>query len=562
MTTLYPSPELYLNAYPSGISWDAAIPSYPLFDMLENTARDHGDAPAIDFLGHKMSWREIHTASLRLAASLQSRGVGKGRRVGLFLPNTPYYLIAYYAIARTGATIVNFNPLYSDRELLHQVGDSETDTMITLDLDLLYAKARKLLGVTSLKTLIVCKFTDILPFPKNILFSLARKKELAQVDVSPAVTWYHDLIDHDLMPSEVTIDPARDVALIQYTGGTTGTPKGAMLSHQNIVANTEQCALWLNNVTAGKERMLGVLPFFHVFAMTAVMNFSVRNALEILALPRFDLDQTLKLINQKKPHYFPAVPAIYNAINNSKKRDKFDLTSLKSCISGGAPLPTQVKKTFEQNTGCIVVEGYGLSESSPVVSANPIDGVNKPGSIGLPFPGTMVEIINPDDKQTVLPVGERGELCVRGPQVMLGYWNKPDDTMAVLKNGRLYTGDVALVDAEGYIFIVDRLKDMIITNGYNVYPRNIEEAIYAQGAVEECIVAGLPDQNRGEIVKAWVKLKPGTILSAEDLKKFLADHISPMEMPRQIEFRDAPLPKTMIGKLSRKDIVAEAMAKK
>ena len=256
------------------------------------------------------------------------------------------------------------------------------------------------------------------------------------------------------------------------------------------------------------------------------------------------------------------MPAIYNAINNHKKLSKYDVSSLKSCISGGAPLPVEVKKAFEKNTGCTVIEGYGLTESSPVVSANPLVGVNKAGSIGLPFPATIVEIINADDKTTPMAVGERGELCVRGPQVMKGYWNKPAETADVLKDGRLHTGDVAIMDEDGYIFIVDRLKDMIITNGYNVYPRNVEEAIYAHDAVEECIVAGLPDQSRGEIVKAWVKLKDGRSLDSESLKSFLSDRISPMEMPRQIEFRDQPLPKTMIGKLSRKDIVAEEKAKK
>jgi len=562
MTTLFPSPDLYKKSYPEGIHWDAHIPVYPLFEMLENTAKNFGGRPAFDFLGYKLTWDDIYEQSMRLARSLQDRGIGKGRKVGLFLPNCPVYMIAYYAIARTGATIVNFNPLYSEKELMHQINDSGTDTMITADLEMLYGKMQKMFGNCCLEHLVVVKFTDMLAFPKNILFPIVKKKELAQIGDDPRVSWYHEMIDHDKTPSPVTIDPANDVALLQYTGGTTGTPKGAMLTHQNIVANAEQCVQWLNGVKIGQEKMLGVLPFFHVFAMTAVMNFSVRNALEIIALPRFELEATLKLIHKKKPHYFPAVPAIYNAVNNCKKLDKFDLSSLISCISGGAPLPVGVKKTFEKITGCVVVEGYGLTESSPVVSANPLTGENKAGSIGLPVPGTIVEIVNPDDKQTLMPVGERGELCVRGLQVMKGYWNKEEDTKAVLKDGRLHTGDVAIVDEDGYIFIVDRIKDMIITNGYNVYPRNVEEAIYHHEAVEECIVAGLPDQNRGEIVKAWIKLKPGATMTIEELKTFLSSRISPMEMPRQVEFRDKPLPKTMIGKLSRKDILAEEMAKK
>ncbi|PZO86455.1 MAG: dicarboxylate--CoA ligase PimA [Micavibrio aeruginosavorus] len=561
MTTVFPSPELYKKSYPQGVQWDAPIPSYPVFQMLDETSRHHGSASAIDFLGYRMTWGEIHDASLRLARGLQDRGIGKGRRVGIFLPNSPYFIIAYYAIVRTGATAVNYNPLYSEKELIHQINDSATDTMITADLELLYGKMKQVIGKTTLERLIVCRFTDILPFPKNILFPLLKGKDLAKVETSNSIEWYEDVIDHNRMPEPVDIDPVSDVALLQYTGGTTGTPKGAMLTHQNIVANTLQCALWLTGVNKGEDKMLGVLPFFHVFAMTTVMNFSVLNALEIVCLPRFELEATLKLIHKKRPQYFPAVPAIYNAINNYKKLDAFNLRSLKACISGGAPLPVEVKKTFEKNTGCVVVEGYGLTESSPVVSANPLVGINKPGSIGLPFPGTIVEIINPDDKKTPVALGERGELCVRGPQVMKGYWNKQEETDNVLKGGLLYTGDVAIMDEEGYLFIVDRIKDMIITNGYNVYPRNVEEAIYQHDAVEECIVAGIPDANRGEIVKAWVKLKEGETLSVEVLKEFLSHRISPMEIPRQVEFRDKPLPKTMIGKLSRKDILAEEKAK-
>ncbi len=561
MTTVFPSPELYKKSYPQGVQWDAPIPAYPVFQMLDETSRHYGSASAIDFLGYRMTWGEIHDASLRLARGLQDRGIGKGRRVGIFLPNSPYFIIAYYAIVRTGATAVNYNPLYSEKELIHQINDSATDTMITADLELLHGKMKQVIGKTTLERLIVCRFTDILPFPKNILFPLLKGKDLAKVESSNSIEWYEDVIDHNRMPEPVEIDPVNDVALLQYTGGTTGTPKGAMLTHQNIVANTLQCALWLTGVNKGEDKMLGVLPFFHVFAMTTVMNFSVLNALEIVCLPRFELEATLKLIHKKKPQFFPAVPAIYNAINNYKKLEAFNLRSLKACISGGAPLPVEVKKTFEKNTGCVVVEGYGLTESSPVVSANPLVGINKPGSIGLPFPGTIVEIINPDDKKTPVPLGERGELCVRGPQVMKGYWNKQEETDNVLKDGLLYTGDVAIMDEDGYLFIVDRIKDMIITNGYNVYPRNVEEAIYQHDAVEECIVAGIADANRGEIVKAWVKLKEGEKLSVDALKEFLSHRISPMEMPRQVEFRDKPLPKTMIGKLSRKDILAEEKAK-
>lgn len=302
--------------------------------------------------------------------------------------------------------------------------------------------------------------------------------------------------------------------------------------------------------------MLGVLPFFHVFAMTAIMNLSIRNGFTIYATPRFELEQTLKLIDKIRPHYFPAVPAIYNAINNHPKAGQYDLSSLLYCVSGGAPLPVEVKKSFEDKTGCVVVEGYGLTESSPVVCVNPIEGENRPGSIGLPVPSTQIKLCDPETGALVAE-GKRGELCVKGPQVMQGYWNRDEDTQNVLKDGWLHTGDVAEIDADGYVYIVDRIKDLILTNGYNVYPRHVEEAIYAHEAVEECIVAGINDAQRGEVVKAWIKLKDGAELDRPALKDFLKERLSAYEMPRQIEFRDEPLPKTMIGKLSRKDLLAE-----
>ncbi len=550
----------WISTYPEGIRWDADIQARPVFDMLDVTAAQHGDRPAFNFLGFQHTWAEINDLSIKLAAGLQQLGAEKGKKIGIFLPNSPYFVIAYYAIMRTGATAVNYNPLYAESELANQIEDSETDIIITADLKVLYDKIHKMLHDTRLNHLVMCKFTDILKPPKNILFELFKGKELAQIEHPKRVTWFHDIVEADHAFTPAVIDPVNDIALLQYTGGTTGIPKGAMLTHQNIVANTEQSAMWLGgDMPAGQGRMLGVLPFFHVFAMTAVMNFSVRLGFEIVALPRFELDQTLKLIHKTKPHYFPAVPAIYNGINNHKKVHKYDLTSLRYCISGGAALPVEVKKSFEDKTGCVVVEGYGLTESSPVVCCNPAVGENKPGSIGLPLPQTEVYIAHEvyDDKD--LTGDERGELCVRGPQVMKGYWNRADATAETIRDGWLHTGDVAVMDEDGYVYIVDRIKDMIITNGYNVYPRNIEEAIYLHPSVEECIVAGLPDTQRGEIVKAWIKIKDDRTLTIEDLKEFLKDKLSPMEMPKRIEFRDQPLPKTMIGKLSRKDIVAEEL---
>ena len=458
---------------------------------------------------------------------------------------------------KAGGTVVNYNPLYVERELEYQIEDSETDILITADLKLLYDKAHKLLHSSRLKKLVICSFTDILPFPKNILFKLVKGKELAKLEHPDDYVLFSDMIKNDGKPADPGIDPENDLAVLQYTGGTTGVPKGAMLTHYNVVANVDQAVLWCYKTEFGIEKMVGVLPFFHVFAMTAVMNLSVRAGLEIIALPRFDLDQTLKLVDKYKPHFLPAVPAIYSAINNHKDLASFDLKSLRYCISGGAPLPVEVKKKFESNTGCVVSEGYGLTETAPIVCVNPIEGDNKAGSIGMPMPQTIVELIDAETGELVTKPGERGELCVRGPQVMKGYWNKPDDSASSIKDGRLHTGDVATMDEDGYVFIVDRIKDMIITNGYNVYPRYVEEAIYLHPNVEECIVAGVPDASRGEIVKAWIKPKEGRELSVDDMKDFLADKLSKIQIPRQFEIRNEPLPKTMIGKLSRKDILKE-----
>jgi long-chain acyl-CoA synthetase len=547
----------WLKHYDDGVDWHRDLPKKPVFSMLDDTAKAYATRPAFDFLGKKYTWAEIGTLVDRFAAGLQARGIGKGHRVGLLLPNCPYYVVAYFGSLKAGATVVNLNPLYAERELTHLIKDSETETLVTLDLAMLYGKAKVMLQQTRLRSVILCKFTDALPFPQNILFPIFKRKQAAKVERLEAQTWFHDLIQNDGIVKPVEIDPVNDVAVLQYTGGTTGTPKGAMLTHYNIYANALQSISWFPGLKCGEHKMLGVLPFFHVFAMTGIMNFSVMAGLEIIALPRFDLNETLKLIHKKKPHLFPAVPAIYNGIIQHPHVKKYDLSSILYCISGGAPLPAEVKKKFEAITGCTVVEGYGLSESSPVVCINPLRHENKAGSIGLPIPGTIVEIIDPEDKKTPVAIGERGELCIRGPQVMKGYWKKPGETADVLRDGRLYTGDIAVMDESGYFYIVDRIKDMIITNGYKVYPRNVEEAIYLNSKIEECIVAGLPDAQRGEIVKAWIKLKTGSKLSEEELKEFLASKISKMEIPKIIEFRDKPLPKTMIGKLSRKDVLAE-----
>ncbi len=546
------------KSYPRNIQWDAELWSGPLFAYMDNAQKLYPNRPAFHFLGKSWTWDSIASLVNKMAKGLHDHGVEKGIKVGICLPNCPAYLIAYYAILKTGATIVNYNPLYAEGELAFQINDSQTDIMITTNLSVIYPKLEKMLHTTRLNQIVICPFQDMLPFPKNILFPLLKSADISDIPDDDKHVLYSRLIANDGQFTPPQIDADNDIALLQYTGGTTGTPKGAMLTHSNLTSNVEQCIAWFYDIQMGQEKMLGVIPFFHVFAMTTVLNLSVRCGFEIVALPKFDLQETLKLIHKSKPHFFPAVPAIYNAINAHADLAKFDLTSLRYCISGGAPLPAEVKKAFEGKSGCVLVEGYGLTESSPVACVNPVEGANKAASIGMPLPGTIIELHDAETGALVSEPKQRGEIWIKGPQVMRGYWNKPEETAKVItEHGFLKTGDVVEFDEDGYIFIVDRIKDLILVNGYNVYPRMIEEAIYKHPAIEECVVAGIKDPDRGEIPKAWIKLKSGRSLSESELKNFLKDKISPIEMPRKIEFRDTPLPKTMIGKLSKKDLLAQ-----
>jgi long-chain acyl-CoA synthetase len=550
----------WLEAYPAEIDWYAPLPEHPLYQLLDDAAVRFGDRPAADFLGKKTSYRALADLVNRAAKGLAQLGVAKGVRVGLFLPNTPYYVIAYYAVLKAGGTVVNFNPLYAEAEIRHQIEDSGVTMMVTLDLAALYPSIAKFLGRSSLERIVICRMAEILPFPKNVLFPLVKRKEMAAFPADERHILFSRLVANDGRFAPPPIEPREDVAVLQYTGGTTGTPKGAMLTHYNLVANAVQCHLWFHMVECGEERALAVIPFFHVFAMTSIMNFSVKTGTEIVMLPRFDPVQLLETIDRTRPTFFPSVPTLFTAIKNRPEVGKYDLRSIRRCISGGAPLPLEVKRDFEALTGCQIVEGYGLTETSPTATCNPLATGGKDGSIGIPVPGTTVEIVSLDDGTTPVPLGERGELVISGPQVMKGYWRKPEETAKVLKEGRLSTGDVGYMDGDGYIFIVDRIKDLIIAGGYNVYPRNVEEAIYQHHAVLECCVVGVPDAYRGQTVKAFVVPKPGETLTTEALCDFLGDKLSKIEMPKLVEFR-AVLPKTAVGKISKKALLDEEAAK-
>jgi len=546
--------------YPDGISWSDPFEILPVPALLDRSVERYGNRPCLDFLGRKFTYAEVGALVGRAARGLQDLGLQKGDRVGLFLPNCPYAVIMLFAVLEAGGTVVNFNPLYADHEVRHQIDDSGARFMVTLDHVSTYPKLAAMFGRTCLEKIIVCPMASILPFPQNLLYPLVKRADIAPYQANERHVTFKVLTASTAPPVPVPCDPVADVALLQYTGGTTGTPKGATLSHQNIAVNCQQCLRWFPTAKLGHEKVLAVLPFFHVFALTVAEMLSILAGFEIILLPRFEMKQVLAAIQHKKPTMFPGVPTIYTAINTYPEIAKYDLSSIRYCLSGGAPLPLEVKAEFEKLTGCALAEGYGLSETSPVVCANPITGLNKAGSIGLPMPGTVVEIRSLDDPSQLMPQGERGEVCVRGPQVMLNYWHRPDATAAVMQDGALRTGDVGYLDADGYVFLVDRIKDVIIASGYKIYPRNVEEAIYAHHAVAECVVIGVPDPYRGQTVKAFVALRAEQSLTEAELLAFLKDKLSALEMPKRIEFR-ASLPKTQIGKLSKKALQEEEAAK-
>ena len=552
--------EIWLKAYPENIEWDQTFDVKPLWAILDDAVRRFPNNDVIDFLGKTYTYAEIGHQVDRAAAGFQRLGVGKGTKVGLFLPNCPQFIISYFGILKAGGTVVNYSPLYSEQELLHQIEDSHTDIMVTLNLKVLYPKMKAMLEQSRVKTLIIGNMPEALSFPKNILFPLFKRGDIAIVPNDKQHVAFAQLINNDGAYTPADIDPANDIAVLQYTGGTTGVSKGAMLTHANLYANTMQGRVWFEGVTDGEERMMGVLPFFHVFAMTVVMNLSISIAAKIIMHPRFELEPVLKDLDKKKPTLFPGVPTMYTAINNYPKLSDYDLSSLKFCLSGGAPLPVEVKQNFESFTGCKLVEGYGLTETSPIASANPLMGVSKEASIGMPLPGTRIIITDREDPHKIMPQGEDGEICVEGPQVMLGYWGREEATAETIIDGRLHTGDVGYMDEEGYTFIIDRMKDLVLVGGFNVYPRHVEEAIYQHPGVEEVTVIGITDDYLGQAIKAFIKLKDGQTLNEDELKAFLQDKLAKHALPRQTEFRDE-LPKTMIGKLSKKELVAEEKEK-
>jgi len=527
--------------------------------LLSDTARAHPDSPAIDFMGRVWTYSALNRLVDAAAAGLQLRGVMAGTRVGLCLPNTPYAVIFFFAVLRAGGVVVNFNPLYVERELAHAIRDSGTEIMVTMDLSVMYPKVAKVAGETGLRHVIVCPMAGALPWLKGKLFPLLRAKDISAIPENRQTVRYATLMQNNGTLRAVSTVPS-DVAVLQYTGGTTGVPKAAELTHANITCNASQVIAGMGLQAFGQERVMGVLPLFHVFALTSVMILSVQTASEMILVPRFDLNDLLATIARTKPTMFPAVPTIYSALLEAAEKRGVDLKSIKLCISGGAPLPVETRQRFMALTGCQLMEGYGLSETSPVVAFTPPDKPYKSGSVGLPVAGTIVEIRDPENPARILPQGERGEICVRGPQVMRGYWNRPAETANVTIDGALRTGDVGYLDEDGYVFLVDRIKDVIIAGGYNIYPRMLEEALYQHPAVKDAVVIGIPDKYRGQAPKAFVTLQDGKSATPEELREFMKGYMSKIELPKEVEIR-AELPKTMIGKLSKKELVAEEAAK-
>lgn len=549
----------WLKFYDKGVPPTIDYPAIPLNHFLEENARKHPDSVCTIFKGARISYKEMDQITDRLAAGLAELGVKKGDRVGIFIPNTPQFVMAYFAILKLGGVVVATNPLYSAREIEHQVNDAGIEVMIVMSN--FYNLVKEVQPKTRIRTVVVTNIKETLPPLLGFLFGLTKEKkggfrvELAQGDL-----WMKDLIARR-QPSDrpkVEVGPD-DIALLQYSGGTTGVSKGAVALHRNLVANTLMIHSWMTNCEDGKEVVLMAIPLFHVYGMVAGMCFAIYAAASMVMIPNpRDIKDVLDSIQKYKATVYPGVPTMYNAINNNPdvKAHKYDLSTIKACISGSAPLMRETKEKFEALTGGKLVEGFGMSETPTATHCNPLFGKNPPGSIGIPLPDIDARIISLEDEVTVLPPGEVGELVVKGPNIMKGYHNMPTETHNALRDGWLYTGDIARMDEDGYFYIVDRKKELIKPGGYQVWPREVEEVIIQNPKVMEVGVAGIPDAYRGETVKAWIVLKPGETATAEEIKAWCQERIAKFKVPTHIEFRDE-LPKTTVGKILRRELVRQ-----
>ena len=552
------STEPWRAHYVHPCAWDQAYAPLSMPALFAQSVAVHGPRPLVDFMGRQFSYAALYAEAQAFAAGLQRLGIAKGDRIGLYLPNVPIYVSAYYGAMIAGATVVNFSPLYTVDELAAQVADSGTRLLVTVDVASLLPTALKVLEGSALEMLVVGSLAEMLPWLKSAALRLVGRKALAPIPAAPDVLRWRDVLD-TAMPQEVALDPEHDLALLQYTGGTTGTPKGAMLTHQNLTANARQIVA-IDPHSGDRDMIMGVLPLFHVFANATVLNRTVANGGCIAMLPRFDAGQALKAIERTKATAMPGVPTMYQALLDHPRLSKTDFSSLRVCISGGAPLPAPVKARFEAATGARLVEGYGLTESSGVATTNPYEGDDRTGTIGQPLPATRLRLLDKEDPTRDAPQGEPGELAVSGPQVMQGYWQRPDaaaEAFAIRDGERwLRTGDVAVFDAQGYARIVDRIKDMIAVGGFKVFPSQVEAVLVQHPAVKEALVIGVTDPYRGESPRAFVTLSEGTTISGDALMDWLNARLGKHERVDAVMVR-AVLPKTMIGKLDRKALREE-----
>ena len=557
----------WLAHYDKGVPHTVEIPEAPLFYFLEEAARKYPDRACTIFKGAVISYKEMNALTDHMAAALVEMGIKKGDRVGIFMPNSPQFVIAYFGILKAGGVVVAVNPTYPPDEVQIPVNDASIETMFTLTRFYNVLKTVRARQGSKLKRIIVSNIKESLPPVMGILFTfLKEKKEGHRLEALEAGDlWMKDLLKkHENSPRpNVQVGP-EDTALFQYSGGTTGIPKGAVALHRNVVANTMQMRAWFVNCVEGEEIFLMGIPLFHVYGMVAGMSLAMTLGASMVMVPNArDLKDVLENISKFKATIFPGVPLLYNAINNHPdvKAGKYNLSSIKACISGSAALMRETKEQFEKLTGGKVFEGYGLSEAPTATHCNPLLGVNKTGSIGLPLPSVEVKIISLDDGETELQQGEIGEIAIHGPQVMKGYHNMPTETANALremKDGKtwLYTGDIARMDEDGYFYIVDRKKELIKPGGFQVWPREVEEAISSHPKVLEVGVGGIPDPNRGEAVKAWIVVKPGENLTVEELKAYCKEHLAPYKVPSHYEFR-TELPKTTVGKILRRELVRQ-----
>ena len=557
------SPKHAAN-YDTGVPSSLEYPRVPLHALLDDAAESYPNSTATIFFNAKRSYASLMKDTKRFSAGLHALGVKKGDRVAIDLPNCPQFLIAFFGALRIGAVVVPCNPLYTPPELRYQLADAGAETIVVLSRVYPVVKAAR--EGTKIRNVIVTNIKEEMPPVLRTLFTLAKEKKEGHrqpFERDPGAIAFQKVLT--LKGDDSAADVGADeVALLQYTGGTTGTSKGAMLSNRALVANTMQCKAWFGTAMRdGQDAVMAVMPLFHVYGLTTVMNFAVQAGGAMILEPQLDLEHVLKDTQAYKPKLFHGAPRIYNAIVNSPLAKKYDLRSIVACISGSAPLMIETARKFKELTGGNLVEGYGLTEASPVTHCNPVfdTAKNRIGTIGLPFPDTESRLVDLETGERDVPTGEAGELVIRGPQLMDGYYNKPEDTAQTLRNGWLYTGDIATIDADGYVAIVDRKKEMIIVSGYNVYPREVEEALAKHPAVLEGAAIGVPHPIKGEEVKAFVVLKPGQTATADELIAFCREQLAPFKVPRAIEFRDT-LPKTLIGKVLRRQLAEEDKKKR